>query len=68
MCDECGEKAINLNGESPFHDTSSDAGDNPLYINGVKVWRLYKIGGYITIFDEFDCADFMEFYQKHFDF
>lgn len=46
-------------------DVPSDAGENPVFIDGRKCWRRYKFGGYITRVDEFDCDDIWEFREKH---
>lgn len=68
VCRECDSHAQTANMQKPFHSSGDDDGDNPLYIGGKKVWRRYKFGGYITLFDEHDCEDEAEFYKKHFKF
>jgi hypothetical protein len=67
ICDVCGRRAVTANGKEPYHDGGSDDGDNPLFIDGIKVWRRYKFGGYIDLLDEHDCEEVMEYYRKHFE-
>ncbi|HOC94098.1 MAG TPA: hypothetical protein PKH33_17245 [bacterium] len=42
-----------------------DAGENPVFIDGHKCWRRYRFGGYVTMKDDYDCADISEFYTRH---
>jgi hypothetical protein len=41
-----------------------DVGDNPVFIDGEKCWRLYEFGGFVTLWDPYDCDSFREFHQK----
>lgn len=43
----------------------SDSGENPVFIDDVKCWRRYHLGGHVTQVDEFDCEDIIEFNKKH---
>lgn len=65
VCRECETRAFNVNEELPHHDSGGDCGDNPVFIDGIKCWRRYRFGGYITMRDDFDCADILEFYERH---
>jgi len=66
VCGHCESRALTASNDEPFHDSGEDDGDNPLFIDGIKVWRRYKFSGYITLFDEHDCENVMDFYHKHF--
>jgi hypothetical protein len=39
--------------------------DNPVYVAGVKCWRRYWMGGWVTRRDAFDCDSIEEFHDLH---
>lgn len=65
VCRKCDTRAVNVDGESPHHESMYDDGDNPVFIDGIKCWRRYKFGGYVTMRDQHNCDSISEFYDKH---
>jgi hypothetical protein len=65
VCNECSARAVNSNGGPPEHVSFADDGDNPVFIDGLKCWRRYRFGGFVTMRDDLDCQSIGEFYQRH---
>lgn len=65
VCDDCDQRAVNIDGEKPKFYSSWDDGDNPIFIDERKCWRRYRFGSIIvTMLDRHDSQDLSEFYEK----
>lgn len=80
VCDECDSRAVNADGDDPWHGwppdekpnseeagvrMPPDRGENPVFIGGQKRWRRYRFGGWVTMKDDHDCTSLEEFYELH---
>lgn len=65
VCRECDGLALTGGGDKPRHESAYDDGDNPVFIGGIKCWRRYRFGGFVTMRDSYNCGDISEFYERH---
>lgn len=70
VCRQCDRRATNGSGdkaEVALNGIMAEGGDNPVYINGIKCWRRYRFGGWITMRDAYGCSSEVEFMEKMFE-
>ncbi|WP_161991514.1 macro domain-containing protein [Natronorubrum aibiense] len=61
VCDNCDSRAVSEPG------TPTQYGDNPVFIDGIRCFRRYKEGAWLTLRDPTACDDYEEFYDTHYD-
>jgi len=54
VCRKCEVRAVNETREIPYYESAYNDGDNSVFY-GIKRWRRYQFGGFITMKDDFDC-------------
>jgi len=61
FCSICDARAVSEPG------VPARQGDNPVFIDGIRCFRRYKMGGWLSQRDALDCDDYDEFYDTHYD-
>ena len=61
VCDDCDSRAVSEPG------VPARQGDNPVFIDGIRCFRRYKMGGWLSQRDALGCDVYDEFYETHYD-
>ena len=61
ICDDCDTRAVTEPG------VPARKGDNPVFIDGIRCFRRYKMGGWLSQRDTLGCDDYDDFYDTHYD-
>jgi ADP-ribosyl-[dinitrogen reductase] hydrolase len=55
VCADCEARARNAAGEPAWRNYQWDEGDNPVFIDGIRCWRVFRFGDCFTMRDELGC-------------
>jgi O-acetyl-ADP-ribose deacetylase (regulator of RNase III) len=61
VCRDCDSRAVSEPG------VPAEESDNPVFIDGIRCFRRYRHGGWVSQRDALGCDDYTEFYERHYD-
>jgi hypothetical protein len=65
VCRRCDAMAFNDAARPAAAREDGAGGDNPVYVEGRQCWRLYDLGGWVTILDIDNCRDVYDFCRRN---
>lgn len=65
VCFNCDSRAIYRGGEQALADPVGGLRDNPVFIDGIKCWRLSEFDTYVTMRDNFDSSNLPDFLDQN---